>query len=53
MRELVRDRAVVKERRLLQRVAAEVDPRLGLQEEVDEGVDDDQRDRDDRQPVGR
>jgi hypothetical protein len=53
VRELVGDRAVVEERALLQRVAREVDPRLRLQEEVDEDVDDDQRDRDDRRAIGR
>jgi hypothetical protein len=38
---------------LVERVAAEVDPRLRLQEQIDEDVDDDQRDRDDRLPIGR
>jgi hypothetical protein len=53
VRELVRDRAVVKEAALVQRVAREVDPRLRLQEEVDEDVDRDQDDRDDRRAIGR
>jgi hypothetical protein len=38
---------------LVQRVAREIDPRLRLQEEVDEDVDRDQRDRDDRRAIGR
>jgi hypothetical protein len=53
VRELVRDRSVVGQRGLVERVAADVDPGLLLQEQVDEDVDDDQRDRDDRRPVGR
>jgi len=43
----------VGERNLVQRVAAEVDARLRLQEEVDEDVDRDQRDRDDGRALGR
>jgi hypothetical protein len=53
MRQLVRDRAVVGQRRLVERAAAEVDPALGLEEEIDEDVDRDQRDRDDRRALGR
>jgi hypothetical protein len=53
MGQLVRDRPVVEEVGLLERVAGEVDARLRLQEEVDEDVDRDQRDRDDRRAVGR
>jgi hypothetical protein len=43
----------VEEVRLLERVAGEVDARLRLQEEVDEDVDRDERDGDDRQAIGR
>jgi len=53
VRELERDRAVMGQRGLVERVAAEIDPRLRLQEQVDEDVDGDQRDRDDRLPIGR
>jgi hypothetical protein len=53
MGQLVGDGAVVEQRPLLERVAAEVDARLRLQEEVDEDVDRDQRDRDDRRAIGR
>ena len=53
MGQLVGDRPVVVERGLRERVPGEVDPRLRLQEEVDEDVDHDQRDRDDRRAVGR
>ena len=52
VRELVGDGAVVEEGALVQRVAREVDPRLRLQEEVDEDVDRDQHDRDDRRAIG-
>jgi hypothetical protein len=51
--QLVGDRAVVKQRGLVERVPAEVDPGLRLEEQVDEDIDDDQRDRDDRLTVGR
>jgi hypothetical protein len=43
----------VEEVGLLERVAGEADAGLRLQEEVDEDVDRDQRDRDDRRAIGR